>query len=125
MPTYDEWINNNGWGEEPMFFNNNKSAQTEPLNLTDFHHIPPKEPVDLTGDDQWSVAVREIAAELDITPEELVDKPFAWLYLTEAVLGWFPGTHWQSREEFDDHNHYRRERILGPLHNLLNIKKKK
>lgn len=124
MPTYNEWINDDEWSDGYNLPNNNKSSQTAPPSSTGFHYVPPTESVDLTGDDQWSVAVREIAAELGIAPEELVEKPFAWLYLTEAVLGWFPGTHWQSREEFDDHNHYRRERIIKPLHSLFGITKK-
>lgn len=104
-----------------------KPKDGEPLSSyseTDFHITPTEEPVDFSGDDPYSVAIREIAKSLEISPQELVEKPGTWIYLTEVVLAWFPGTHWQSPTEYDDHEHYRREGLLSPLANLLGIRKK-
>lgn len=91
---------------------------------TAFHYVAPKEPIDWNSNDQSITATREIAERLGILPEELVEKPGAWIYLTEAILAWFPGTHWQGPTEYDNHEHYRRDGILEPLVNLLGIKKK-
>ena len=101
-----------------------ENSSMENLSQTDFHYVPPKEPIDWNNNDQSITATREIAERLGISPDELVEKPGAWIYLTEAILAWFPGTHWQGPTEYDDHEHYRRDGILEPLANLLGIKKK-